>query len=195
MARGRGARGLGWKALVLALSLGAVVLAAGSALGSVREGTFTEGSLQDVSSGRASMSLGNAKPGDSVTACITVDSPASSKAVLLYGETDGADLAPYLDLVVTIGTMPERSSGSCDGFQAEGSVDRGDRKKAAIYRGTLAGFPGGKATALRTPPVEPAKISGGSGQHRAYRFDVVLEDDNAAQGKRAVQTFVWEASP
>jgi hypothetical protein len=119
--------------------------------------------------GRAVLSLGNAKPGDSATGCVAVTYRGEVPArVRLFGTTGGTGFGRYLDLLVELG-------GECRPF----------RRAAVAYRGTLRGFPDslGEAIGARWAP----------GETRAYRFSVRVRDANEAQGLTTAQTFTWVA--
>ena len=140
-----------------ALSLPAPALGAAPAL-ELRDG------------GRAVVSLGNAKPGDSATGCVVLRYRGEKPArVRLFGTTRGTGFDRFIDLLVERGR-------SCAPF----------RRAAVAYRGTLAGFPDALADAIdgRWAP----------GETRAYRFTVRVRDRNAAQGLTADQTFTWVAT-
>lgn len=119
---------------------------------------------------KAALSLVNAKPGESAVGCVVVayrgDEPAR---VRLYGATRGTGFDRYLDLLVERGA-------SCDAF----------RRDAVVFRGTLATFPDSAQRAI-DENWEPE-------EKRAYRFEVQVRDDEAAQGLTARQTFTWVAT-
>lgn len=119
--------------------------------------------------GRAALSLENANPGDAATACMLLRYRGAATArVRLYGATIGTGFDRYLDLTVTRGTR-------CQGFRAN----------ATVYDGTLEGFPDGPDSAIEE--------TWSPGEVHAYRFEVSVRDDNAAQGLSATQTFTWAA--
>lgn len=114
--------------------------------------------------GSAVLSLENAKPGDSAAGCLRLAYRGDEPArVLLYGTTSGTGFDRYLDLKVERGA----------------SCKRGE----VVYDGTLAGFPDGPRGAIEeswTPD-----------ETHAYRFEISVRDDNAAQGLTARQLFTW----
>jgi len=178
---------LGLTMLILAL-LGAVVgfgtFSAFSATTENPGNAFDAGtvSITDDDSGSAMLSLANAKPGDSDTACIVVTYTGSlPSSVRLYGATGGSGLDQYLDLTVTRGTIAGPSFDSCPGFTPDGGG-------GVIYSGTLAAYPDAYAAGLVDPDG-----SWMNGESRAYRFSVSVQDDGGAQGLNATQSFTWEA--
>lgn len=184
---GRTGAKLGLTMLILAL-LGAVVgfgtFSAFSATTENADNDFDAGTvtITDDDSGDAMMSLSDAKPGDSDTGCIVVTYTGSlPSSVRLYGTTGGTGLDQYLDLTVTRGTIAAPSFDSCAGFTP-------DAGGGVIYSGTLAGYPDAYAAGLVDPDG-----SWTSGEARAYRFSVSVQDDGGAQGLNATQIFTWEA--
>jgi len=126
------------------------------------------------------------------TSCLQVSYTGTVPVtVRLYGSTTGTGLDPYLDLTVTRGTLPSLTVGSCSGFtpDAENHIGAGP---GVTYRGSLRDFPddylGGLVDAQAGSPESWA-----DGERHAYRFQITVRDDNAAQGRTAGQTFVWEA--
>lgn len=116
--------------------------------------------------GSAVLSLQKAKPGDSATGCLRLAYRGSKPArVLLFGTTSGTGFDRYLELKVERGA-------SC----------RGGRRKI-VYNGTLADFPHGAGGAIEE--------TWAAGEAHAYRFEISVRDDNAAQGLTAKQTFTW----
>jgi hypothetical protein len=120
--------------------------------------------------GQATISLGNARPGDSATGCVVLsyrgDEPAR---VRLFGKTGGTGFDRYLDLLVERGA-------SCASFRA---VD-------VAYDGTLEDFPDTRRDGID----ERWKAD----EARAYRFEIRVRDANGAQGLTAKQTFTWVAT-
>ncbi|HEX6207792.1 MAG TPA: TasA family protein [Actinomycetota bacterium] len=178
---------IGLTMLILAL-LGAVVgfgtFSAFSATTENPGNAFDAGtvSITDDDSGTAMLSLANAKPGDSDAACIVVTYMGTLPAtVRLYGTTGGTGLDQYLDLTVTRGTLVGASFDSCAGFTP-------DAGGGVVYSGTMDGYPDAYGAALVDPDG-----SWTSGESRAYRFEVSVQDDSGAQGLNASQSFTWEA--
>jgi hypothetical protein len=120
--------------------------------------------------GRAALSLVNAGPGDSAAGCVVVAYRGEEPArVRLYGATRGTGFERYLDLLVERGA-------SCAAF----------RRETVVFRGTLEQFPDSAQGAID----EDWKPN----EARAYRFEVQVRDDEAAQGLTARQTFTWVAT-
>ena len=116
--------------------------------------------------GSAVLSLQNAKPGDSASGCLRLVYRGSEPdRILLYGATSGTGFDRFLELKVERGA-------SC----------KGGRHKI-VFDGTLKTFPDtpGAAIAETWSP----------GESHAYRFEISVRDDNAAQGLTARQTFTW----
>jgi predicted ribosomally synthesized peptide with SipW-like signal peptide len=155
--------------------------------------TFASGTvdLNDDDSGSAMLSLNNAGPGASDTACIKVTYNGSLPAsVRLYGTTGGNGLDQYLDVTVTRGT----SSGtfdSCAGFTPD-STTYGYPGTGVIYQGTLQGFPDSYGAGI-VDPISGSPESWTNAETHAYKIQVTVQDNNSAQGKNASQTFTWEA--
>jgi hypothetical protein len=148
--------------------------------------------LTDNDSGTASFSLAGMTPGTTDTGCIQVTSNGSLPSIVrLYGTTTGTGLAAYLDLTVTRGTVSSGSFDSCTNFSAD-TADHVGLGAGVIYQGTLAAFgddwSGGVVDAV---PAVPAVWA--TGETHAYKFQVTLQDADAAQGLTAGQTFTWEA--
>jgi hypothetical protein len=120
-------------------------------------------------------------PGVRSARCIEVDysGNAAPEAVRLYAVNAVGGLAPYLDLIVEMGTAAAGSFGSCGTF-VPGTT---------LYSGTLAGFAtahSGYASGLPTwAPTEDAAV-------RAFRFTVEVQDVAAAEGKTVAFGFSWE---
>lgn len=134
-------------------------------------------------------------PGDPpATSCLQVSYTGSVPVtVRMYGSTTGTGLDPYLDLTVTRGTLPSLTVGSCSGFTLDAANHIG-AGPGVVYRGSLRDFPDDYLGGL----VDPDSASGSTeswvdGERHAYRFQITVRDDNAAQGRTAGQTFVWEA--
>jgi hypothetical protein len=129
----------------------------------------------------ASTALFNATgmvPGASVTKCITVtySGDYTPSPVKVYGTSSGA-LAPFLDTTIQIGTGG--SNASCTGFTSS----------ATLYSGTLSNF---SATHTNWANGLAAWSATGTPQSRTFRFTVVVQDDDAAQGLNANAAFTWE---
>ena len=134
--------------------------------------------LTDDDAGSVLFNVNNLAPTETRTNCITVSYTGSLAAnVHMYGAASGA-LAPFLTLVVEVGTGG--SYANCSGFSS-GST---------LYNGTLSNF-----AATRTNFTNG--LAGWNGatnpSSRTYRLSVTLQDNNAAQGLSASADFTWEA--
>lgn len=137
-------------------------------------------------------SLTNVKPGDSFNRCIVVTYSGSLPAsVRLHGTTGGTGLDQYLTLTVTRGTKSSGFSG-CGDFTADGTTYISGKPAGVIYDGTLAGYPDSSSAGI-VDPVAGSPESWTESESHAYRFEVTVQNDSAAQGKSATQTFRWQA--
>ncbi|HEX9890835.1 MAG TPA: hypothetical protein VGB28_02075, partial [Actinomycetota bacterium] len=129
----------------------------------------------------ASLDMENAAPGDRAEACVRVAYAGTLPAeVRMYGSSTGTGLDPYLLLTVTRGTLPPGEGGSCEGFVAD-PEDHIGFAPGVVYRGSLAGYPSDWATGVVDPtPGAPEEWT--DAEERAYRMEVELQDDQAAQG-------------
>jgi hypothetical protein len=183
----RSRRAMAYRALAMVASLGFVsVLVMTSSRAAFVDSTdntsnqFSAGTVEltDDDSGSVLFNVNNLAPTETRTNCITVTYTGSLAAnVHAYGAASGA-LAPYLNLVVEVGTGG--SYDDCTGF-TPGST---------LYTGTLANF-----AATRTNFTNG--LAGWNGatnpSSRTYRLSVTLQDNNAAQGLSATADFTWEA--
>lgn len=147
----------------------------GNAANSYDAGTVV---LSDNDSGSSLFTMSNLKPGDTLTKCIKVDYTGSlTSTVKLYGTTTGS-LDQYLDVVVRRGSFPGAppASNACTGFTSA----------ATIHNGTLQAFPDSYAAGLN-------EGSWTNGTSNVYEITTTMQDNNAAQGLSATQTFTWEA--
>jgi predicted ribosomally synthesized peptide with SipW-like signal peptide len=141
--------------------------------------------ITDNDSGSAMMSLTDAYPGDSAQGCILVTYSGSLDAdVRLYANVAGS-LAPYLTLTVTRGTNGSAFPG-CGGFTPDATDYTGDGP-GVLYDGDLDAYPGAWGGGL----VDPQTWS--TSDAHAYRFEVTLENDPAAEARTGTADFVWEA--
>ena len=140
--------------------------------------TAAEVSLTDDDGDTALFNATGMVPGATVTRCITVTYGGDHTAapVRLYGTSSG-DLAPYLDLVVDVGTGG--STASCAGFTLDSN----------LWNGTLAGF---SATHADWASGRAAWTANAAPQSRTFRFRVTVQDDQDAQGLDADAAFTWE---
>lgn len=160
----------------------------------VTDNTFGSGTVAigDDDGGSTPMfSLTGLQPASTDSGCIVVTYTGSVTAnVRLYGSTAGTGLDQYLDLTVTRGTK-SGAFDSCSGFTAD-STNYIGQGAGVIYSGTLQGFPD-DYNAGTVDPTSGSPEAWTSGEAHAYRFDVTLQNNVAAQGKNATQTFTWEA--
>jgi hypothetical protein len=142
----------------------------------------------DNDAGAALLSLpATSRPGDATTGCIQVTYSGSlPSTVRLHGTTGGA-LAPYLTLTVTRGTQSSATFPSCTGFSAD-TGDHGHGANGVVYQGPLSGYPASYAAGIADPDG-----SWTTSEARAYRFQLTLGSDPAAQGQSGNATFRWEA--
>jgi hypothetical protein len=192
-----------WPRFAIAVAVAALVPAAGAATYAAFVATTSNpgnrveaGSvkLSDNGDGSALVSLASAVPGDTISACVKVTSGGSlNSTVRLHGTTTGGGLDQYLDLKVTRGTFSPSTPAyrSCGNFQADGT-DYIGAGNGVIYNGTLQGYPDDYASGL-VDPTSGAPETWSSGEAHVYRFDVTLQQNFAAQGQDAAQTFRWEA--
>lgn len=186
-------------ATALAVGLTGIVAGAGtwSAFYSVTSNagsSFASGTvvLGDNDAGAAMLSLSNAQPGDTDTSCIVVTHTGSlASTVRLHGITTGTGLDAYLDLKLTRGTIASPSFDSCTGFSAD-ATDYIGAGAGVVYNGTLQGFPDDYASGLADPS-SGSPESWASDEAHAYKLQVTVQSNSAAQGKDATQQFAWEA--
>ena len=148
--------------------------------------------LTDNDGGAASLTMSNAIPGQASSACLVVTYKGTGAgAVRLYGTTTGTGLASHLDLTLTRGTLPANPPfGSCTGFTAD-TADHTGNGPGVLYLGTVDGYPDDYSGGL-VDPAAPTPESWTQNEAHAYRLEIEVQDDNAAQGKTAQQTFLWE---
>ena len=191
------------RSLLTLVAIGLVTLLAGAQTWAAYRATSVSGGnsfasgtvkLSDNDSATALLSLTAALPGASETACIKVSYGGSLPAALrLYGTTSGTGLDPYLNLVIRRGTLPasDPAPGSCTGFSAD-ATDWVGSGAGVIYSGTLQAFPDDHGTGLVDPrPAGPETWT--SGESHVYKLQITLQNNLAARGRTATQTFTWEA--
>jgi hypothetical protein len=156
---------------------------------------FTSGtvSLTDNDSNGTLMSLSNAIPGATSSGCIKVTYGGSlSSTVKLYGTVSG-NLGQYLTLKVTRGTDSGSTFPGCGSFTADTRNYIG-QGAGVIYNGNLSSYPSSYAAGT----TDPDNGTGGTetwttSEVHAYKLEVTLQDNNAAQGQSASASFTWEA--
>jgi predicted ribosomally synthesized peptide with SipW-like signal peptide len=179
---------------LLGLLGGMGTLSAFSATTSNSGNSFASGTVAigDNDANGAIFNLSGMKPGSTDSGCIEVTYTGSlASTVRLYGTTGGTGLDPYLDLVVTRGTISSGAFDSCTNFTADATNYTG-AGNGIIYNGTLDGFADSYAAGL-VEPTAGSPESWTNGEVHAYKFQVTLADNNAAQNLTATQTFTWEA--
>lgn len=138
--------------------------------------------LTDNDSDVAMFSASNLKPGDSEIGCIEVTYSGSLDAnVRVYGAvTAGDGLEDYLDLTI------ERGTGTCAAFGTATAVwTNGTNGDLGTFMGSETDFASGSDNWAVT--------GGGADDVVPYRFTVVQQDDNAAQGLSSTVSFTFEA--
>lgn len=180
---------------VSGLVAGAATVAAFSSTAQSGGNAFEAGTavIEDNDAGAAMLSLAGARPGDTAVGCILVTYTGTLDAsVVLYGSVTDA-LAPHLTLTVTRGTDALPSFPSCAGF----APDPGDPfglGQGVLYRGPLSAYPGSYAAGIVDPdPTSGLPETWTAGESHAYRFEVTMGADPAAQGLTASAVFAWEA--
>ena len=138
--------------------------------------------LTDNDSDAAMFSVLNMKPGVSTVGCIEVTYSGTLDAnVRLYGAiTAGDGLEDYLDLTV------ERGDGDCTTFGSATAVwTNGTDGDLGVFMGSETNFSNGSDNWAVT--------GGGADDMVPYRFTVVQQDDNNAQGLGSTVSFTFEA--
>lgn len=180
---------------VLASVAGVGAFSAFSATTDNSGNTFQAGTVAigDNDAGSALFNVSGMDPSDPPrTRCIvTTYTGTLPSTVRLYGATTGTGLADYLNVKVTRGTISSPTFSSCAGFTADAADYRG-LGAGVLFDGTLQAYPDDYGAAL-VDPATGAPESWTTGEAHAYRFDVDLQNNDAAQGKDATQTFTWEA--
>jgi hypothetical protein len=185
------------------LLLGLVALTAGSATWAAYTATtgnsgdrIEAGSvrLDDNDNDSPLLALSAAQPGATDSGCIRVTFAGSlASSVRLYGATTGSGLDQYLNLRITRGSYNPTEPGfdSCTNFQPDGTNYIG-AGNGVIYDGTLQGYADSYAAGLVDPlPASPETWT--TGEVHVYQLEVTLQNNSAAEGLNAGQTFTWEA--
>jgi len=154
--------------------------------------SFAAGSVAigDNDSGTAMLALSNAKPGDADTSCILITSTGSLNSTVRIYSTVTGTLGSYLTLTVTRGTSAT-GFDNCTGFAADGTDYLGSGN-GVIYTGALSSFPANYASAIVDPKAATPETWTTSESHW-YKFQISLDDNNAAQGLSGGASFTWEA--
>jgi hypothetical protein len=183
--------------VVLLGALTALVIATLAAFSSVTSNSgnsFDVGTVEltDNDSGTAMLSIAGGKPGDNDESCITVTySGTLPSSVRLYGATAGTGLDQYLNLVVTRGTGAT-AFDNCTGFTPDAANYTGNGA-GVVYNGTLQGFPDSYAAGLIDQSALSTTEQWTTSESHDYKFRVVVQDNDGAQGLTATQAFTWEA--
>jgi predicted ribosomally synthesized peptide with SipW-like signal peptide len=198
--RGGFGRRLHHKLLGSMVVLGLVGVVAGvgtwsafSATTSNSNNQFTAGTVTigDDDANGAIFTMSGMKPGSTDTGCIAVTYTGNLAAnVTMYGTTTGGGLDPYIDVVITRGTIASPSFDSCTGFSADAGNYIG-AGAGVVYSGTLQAYPDNFAAGFLDAP--SATESWTNNETHVYKIQVTLQDNNAAKGLDATQTFTWEA--
>ena len=126
----------------------------------------------------------NLMPGTTYERCIdvTYTGTVDPTAVILYatGAPTGT-LAPYLDLTVQIGVDTPAAFRDCTGFSSTGTLYSGTLSNFASTRTSYAN---GVSTWNPGPPTVP--------ETRTFRFELTVQDNNAAVGLFSTFGFSWE---
>ena len=182
------------KIAISALVVGIVAVVAGTGTWAAFSSTtgntnnaFAAGTVRiaDNDSGSSMMSLADARPGDSSQGCIYITYSGSLNAdVRLYGGT--VILAQYLTLKVTRGTDPSPTFPGCGGFTPDAANYTGNGP-GVVYQGNLNAYPGTWGGGI----VDPGTWV--TGESHAYRFQVTLQNNVAAEALTSTASFTWEA--
>jgi hypothetical protein len=140
--------------------------------------------LTDTDNGTAMFNaVPNMIPGTVYERCIdvTYTGTVDPTAVKLYASgTPTGTLAPYLDLVIQVGTDSTPVFGDCTGFVSSGTIYTG---------GTLDAFATARNSYLNgVTGWDPI----GSPETRTFRFVLTVQDTTAAAAKTTTFGFSWE---
>jgi len=170
---------------------GASVFSAFSSTTTNPGNSFSAGSVSigDNDAGAAMYSLTNQKPGVTASRCIKVTYSGSlAAAVKLYTPSTVAPGAQYVNLTITPGTQATSTFPDCSGFVAAAG--------GAVFNGTLQAFAAthnsfGTGLALND---QGGSAEWNSGDAVVFKFDVALQDVNAAQdASSGTHDFVWQS--
>ncbi|NUU30600.1 hypothetical protein [Arthrobacter sp. C9C5] len=157
-----------------------------SATNSWKSGTVAISSSADKTTGTATFSAENMKPGATGAKCITVTSTGTlASAVKLYATAPAStkDLSTWITLDITEGTG---SNSACNDFKVLTPA-------ATAYSGTLAAF--GAASTSYATGWGSWTPTGTASETRTYKITYTLKSDapNSTQGGSASMGFTWEA--
>ena len=191
---------------VIASVVGLATWSAYSSTTSNTNNQFQTGSvtLTDNDSGTAMFNMTNARPGDTVSKCITVSYSGSlTSNVRLYGATTaGNGLDQYLDLKVTRGTFSGATpasmactNGAGSNFVADSATYGGGNGAGAngvMFDARMNAYPTTWAAGIVDSPNGTPEAWTNPESH-VYRFDVTVSNDANGANKNHTQTFTWEA--
>jgi hypothetical protein len=187
------------KLALSALVVGIAGVIAGSATFSAFSGTtsnpgntFAAGTvaISDNDSNGTLLSLTDAMPGESATGCIKVSYSGSLAAdVKLFGSVNGT-LGQYLTLKVTRGT--DTGTFPTCSFTAD-TTDYIGQGAGVVYNGDLSSFPASFDAGISDPSNGGGTETWTSSETHAYKLEVTLQNNSAAEGQSATASFTWEA--
>jgi predicted ribosomally synthesized peptide with SipW-like signal peptide len=192
---------------VIASVVGLATWSAYSSTTSNTNNQFQTGSvvLSDNDSGTAMFNMTGARPGDTVSKCITVTYTGTlTSNVTLYGTgTAGNGLDAYLDLKVTRGgfssntpaNMACSDGGTGSTFQPDSvtySGGNGAGANGVLFNARMNLYPTSWATGILDAPGGTAEAWTNPEPH-VYKFEVTVANDNNGANKNHTQTFTWEA--
>jgi predicted ribosomally synthesized peptide with SipW-like signal peptide len=191
---------------VIASVVGLATWSAYSSTTSNTNNQFQTGSvtLTDNDSGTAMFNMSGARPGDTVSKCITVSYTGSlTSNVKLYGAaTGGNGLDQYLDLKVSRGAFSGATpsgmactDGAGSNFVADSvtySGGNGAGASGVLFNSRMNNYPDDWATGILDAPGGTAEAWTNPENH-VYRFDVTVSNDPNGANKNHTQTFTWEA--
>jgi hypothetical protein len=191
---------------VIASVVGLATWSAYSSTTSNANNQFQTGSvaLTDNDSGTAMFNMSGARPGDTVSKCITVSYTGTlTSNVKLYGAaTGGNGLDQYLDLKVTRGSFSGATpsgmactNGAGSNFVADSVTYGGGNGAGAngvLFDSRMNNYPTTWAAGILDAPNSTAEAWTNPEDH-VYRFDVTVSNDPNGANKNHTQTFTWEA--
>lgn len=183
---------LGAAALTFILIAGLVVTSSRAAFVAQNDNTSNQVTaaavdLTDTDSGTAMFNQSGLMPGTNVQKCIevTYTGNVDPLPVQIYasGAPTGTGLATYLNLTIDVAGANGDAFGTCTNFGLVGGSTN-------VYTGTLASFASTYPSyaSSRATTWDPT----GSGQARAFRFTVSVQDNPLAEGLTSTFGFSWE---
>jgi hypothetical protein len=191
---------------VIAAVAGLATWSAYSSTTSNASNQFQTGSvtLTDNDSGTAMFNMTGARPGDTVSKCITVSySGTLTSNVVLYGAaTGGNGLDAYLDLKVTRGSFSGATpanmactDGAGSNFVADSvtySSGNGAGAGGVLFDSRMSNYPTTWGAGIPEAPGGTPEPWTNPESH-VYRLDVTVSNDANGANKSHTQTFTWEA--